>query len=136
MFEINPITRDIILTRGNTAKINIAPCICGKDSQITLGDKDVVVFTVRSPSRQIYIQKILDKNSLQGDSIEITCDDTINMSPFRYLYDVLLVIYNEDTKKCQAYTYIDSAYFEIVEAQSDTTALPVDNDSAEAKGEE
>jgi len=116
VFNINPRTNHIKLTRGNSCKIDITPlCACDGDSIILTGE-DKVVFTVASPSGRVYLQKILTANDYDDTddmslNLFLTPDDTINLKPLEYRYDVLLVC--EDGTSS---TFISNAKFSLLQA--------------------
>lgn len=120
MFEINDITKDIVLTQGNAGVISTTPYVYNSDTPFELSEYDKILFTVASPSKKIYIQKEYSSKDINEDGsvdIVITSNDTVNMSPFRYKYDVMLAQYNKQTNTYEAYTFINTAYFTVLEAQ-------------------
>lgn len=126
MFEINPKTKDVILTQGNAGIISVVPYISGSDSPFELAEYDKILFTVTSPSKKVYIQKEYGQADINEDGsvdVKITSKDTLEMSPFRYKYDVLLAQYNNQTNSYEGYTFINTAYFTITEAQGLTSHI-------------
>lgn len=116
MFKIDPDTKHIYLTRGNSCKIDITPlCDCDSDA-IILSDNDKVIFTMAAPSGRVYLQKILTSNDYDGlDDMSLnlilTPEDTINIKPLEYRYDVLLV-YEDGASS----TFISNAKFSLLQA--------------------
>lgn len=126
MFEINPITKDIRLTQGNAGVINTTPYMCETNTPIEFGENDSVIFTVTSPSGRVYIQKILTKYNRNDDGsfdINIKTEDTVKMCPFRYRYDIVYAQCDTKNVAYSGYTYIDTAFFTVVEAQGVTDVL-------------
>lgn len=120
MFNINPRTNHIKLTRGNSCKIDILPLVVsGNDKTskepIILQDGDRVIFTIAGVSGRKYLQKILtpDDYDENDDSLNLILfpEDTINLKPLNYIYDVILV-YDNGT----SITFIDNAMFSILPA--------------------
>lgn len=126
MFEINPITKDIRLTQGNAGVVNTTPYIYETNTPIEFGENDIVIFTVTSPSGKVYIQKFLTQDNRNDDGsfdIHIKIEDTIKMCPFRYRYDIVYAQCITKDVEYSGYTYIDTAFFTVVEAQGLVNAL-------------
>lgn len=120
MFNINPKNNRIKLTRGNSCKIDILPLIAYSGDKITkvpviLQNGDRVIFTVGGLSGKKYLQKILtaDDYDENDDSLNLVLfpEDTINLQPINYVYDVVLVYDNG-----ASVTFIDSATFSVLPA--------------------
>lgn len=131
MFEINPITKDIRLTQGNAGIINTTPYKSISDDPVEFQDNDLILFTVTSPAGKVYIQKKLTAKNINDDGsfdIKILSTDTANMCPFRYKYDIVYAQYNPDLLSYEEYTFIDTAFFTIVEAQGLVNLLTPEED--------
>lgn len=118
MFKIDSCTKHICLTRGNSCKIDILPILIDdnkNESPIILKDEDKLIFTVASPSGRKYLQKVLtaDDYDENDESLNLILfpNDTINLQPFDYMYDVVIVYDNGSTV-----TIVDSAKFSILQA--------------------
>ena len=114
MFTIDDKIHEIKLTRGNSCEIDTTPFIQETKQPIKLGEGDKILFTVRSPSGKIYIKKILTNDDYDEDNnitIKLEPIDTINIKPFNYVYDLLLVFADGS-----AYTYVDTSNFIITQA--------------------
>lgn len=102
---------DIMLTRGNTAELLVLPQ--NEDgTPFFLEEGDKVLFTVKNRYDKEMIQKEILPSAQDEETGEITIilspEDTINMNPQAYTYDVLLVTASGD-----AYTFIPRSVFEI-----------------------
>ena len=102
---------DIMLTRGNTAELLVLPQ--NEDgTPFFLEEGDKVLFTVKNRYDKEMIQKEILPSAQNEETGEITIilspEDTINMNPQAYTYDVLLVTASGD-----AYTFIPRSVFEI-----------------------
>lgn len=119
MFTVNAENNHIKLTRGNSCKIDILPLLVNESlktqTPIILSDDDKVIFTVASPSGKIYLQKVLTADDYdEGDetlNLIIFPEDTIDMQPYDYVYDVL-VVYDDGSTT----TFIRDATFSILSA--------------------
>lgn len=119
MFSIDE-RNNIKLTRGNSCKIDILPIITSSKT-ITVGtpeileEGDKLIFTIASPSGRKYLQKILtsDDYDENDDSVNLVLfpEDTIDLQPFDYVYDAVIVYDNGMTV-----TFIDNATFTILPA--------------------
>jgi hypothetical protein len=131
MFEINNKTNKITLTQGNSAIIDITPYLNDSQNPIVLQEGDKVLFTVKSVSGREYLKKILTNNDYDNEedtslNVVLTPEDTVNLAPYRYLYDLLLIYANGE-----AYTFIGTSEFEITQAVgtiNDLTQDRVDDD--------
>lgn len=98
----------IILTRGNTAHIRFKLYKKQDGTYIKLGENDRIYFTVKSPRGKTYLTKELTAdNCIEEDgekyvNLMLAPEDTLNLEPFDYLYDILIVLSNGD-----AYTFIE-----------------------------
>lgn len=105
---------NIILTRGNTAELLIAP-VDEEDYPYILSEGEKVIFTVKNAKGVSIIQKVLksdDQDQETGEiAVIISPEDTINLAETEYKYDVLLV-----TESGDAYTFIESSMFSVVSA--------------------
>lgn len=100
----------IVLTRGNSASIEIVPINAETGDPITLSSDDTVLFTVKNRYDETVIQKMMTGPDQSGDgSTSIICDidpdDTIDLPTGEYKYDCLLV-----TGDGQAITFISSVF--------------------------
>lgn len=116
MFFINEKTHDIVLTQGNSCEIDTTPFFEDTEMPIVLGEGDKILFTVKSSNGKIYLKKILtnaDYTNTEDTSINIILkpEDTVNLQPHKYVYDLLLVYADG-----RAYTYVDESIFEIKKA--------------------
>lgn len=116
MFVINDKTKEIVLTQGNSCKIDITPYDEFTSEPIILQGEDRVIFTIKSPSGRKYFQRILTSEHYDCEedkslNLYLVPEDTIDLQPFSYLYDVLIVFENGETA-----TFIDSSIFKIVQA--------------------
>lgn len=85
----------IMLTKGNSAIIEITPIDAETETPIILTDGDKILFSVKTTIGPIVLQKILTKDDYleEGDtyvSCVITPEETINLSSGEYKYDCLL----------------------------------------------
>lgn len=129
MFHINQKNYNIELTRGNSAEIDTTPFIQDTEIPLELGEKDKVVFTVKSRStNRIFIQKVLTSADYDEDKklvLRLDPKDTIDMrSGNFYVYDLMLV-----TESGDVYTYIGNfgkivPSFILLEAYGDLNNIP------------
>lgn len=101
----------IMLTRGNTAELLIAP-VDEESYHYMLSDGEKVIFTVKNAKGVVVIQKVLKADNQDQETGEIAViispEDTINLAETEYKYDVLLV-----TKTGDAYTFIGPSTFSV-----------------------
>lgn len=102
---------DITLTRGNTAELLVLPKN-DDDTPYILASDDKVLFTVKNRVGKGLVQKTLTASAQDPETGEITIvlapEDTIELAPQAYTYDVLLITASGD-----AYTFIPLSVFEI-----------------------
>lgn len=105
---------NITLTRGNTAELLVLPKN-DDDTPYILASDDKVLFTVKNRVGKGLVQKTLTASAQDPETGEITIvlapEDTIELAPQAYTYDVLLV-----TESGDAYTFIESSTFSVVSA--------------------
>lgn len=121
MFEIIEKKGKIVinLTAGDSAEIETQPFIdadnnkifdpSSNDQPIILGDNDIVLFSVGSPSGKVYLKKILTNNDYNSNGVltlKLTPDDTIDMQPFSYLFSFA---YMPDVRS-DCYTYATGTF--------------------------
>lgn len=98
----------IILTKGNTAHICLCPYRDETGEYVELGEGDTIYFTVKSPRGRTYLMKELTSDNCKEEDGEkyvdltLTPEDTLDLEPYDYLYDVLIVLSNGE-----AYTFIE-----------------------------
>lgn len=101
MFEIIEKKGKIVinLTAGDSAEIETQPFIdadnnkifdpSSNDQPIILGDNDIVLFSVGSPSGKVYFKKLLTNQDYNSNGIltmKLSPTDTIDLQPFSYLF--------------------------------------------------
>ena len=127
MFTINDkcSMKVIRLTRGDTAEISTTPQDNSK-ATVQLSENDCVLFTVGSPSGNIYIKRVLTSSDADenGDLIfKLSPADTKDMQPFCYMYSFAYM----PNKGEDVYTY-DIGVFDLMPAVSTVDEIEVDNE--------
>ena len=105
--------RCVALSRGDTGRLRLT------FTGLQLTDDDVIIFTVR-PLPGSY-DKIIEKRTTATDNVAVvvfTPDDTQEMTPFRYAYDVR-ILKTIDNGTVDVLTPYPPAAFDIVEVIGD-----------------
>jgi hypothetical protein len=114
MFKINSETNNISVTRGNSFELSVKPIIAESEETYVPAANDKILFTVKGSTGKTYVKKLISGTECADDgtiTISISPADTLNMKPFVYSYDILLVKQNGE-----AYTFIDKSDFTLLEA--------------------
>lgn len=107
MIKFNPITLDAEMVLGNTGSFPITPTINGKKF-LKIGDE--IWFTLRKRKENtVLLQKVVNEFEDGTATVPINPNDTINMDPGTYIYDLVLI--RSDGNTDSLLPQGDQAYF-------------------------
>lgn len=115
----------ISLTKGNTAVLDILPWIDTPDNPVFLEENDKVLFTIKHLFGNVMLQRVLTKSDQNEDGcvkLTIYPEETINMAPAEYTYDVVLIF-----ESGESYTFIPKSTFQILPAVGTYQDLEVED---------
>lgn len=105
MFIIDPKLQKVKLTRGDTATM-LVQIYDLEEKLYEIQPGDIITFTLRKSSKS---EVCLTKEATEDHYIIINSEDTINLSPGLYKYDLQLT-----TNEGFVYTIIQNNYFELL----------------------